>query len=75
MQQDRQYIVVEPSSIRGSAADFPLFKHLGHIKQHAFISPYAILSIFSTFATFTPVFISTLRCSLIDFRNFQQFSV
>lgn len=62
------HLVVEPSSIRGLAADFPLLKHLARCIINAFISAYAIQLLFSAFATFTLNCISCLRCSVIGFR-------
>ena len=61
-------MVVERSSIRGFAADFPLKINRG------FNLIYMQL-IFSTFVTFTPRLISSLRCSPIAFRESQQFNV
>ena len=60
-------LVVERSSIRGFAADFPLKKRTGGFNL------VLIQLIFSAFATFTVSYISYLRCSLTVFRNFQQF--
>lgn len=58
-------LVVEPSSVRGLAADHPLKKSRG-------FNLALIQLIFSIFITFTLVHISSLRCSLIVFRVFQQ---
>ena len=58
-------LVVELFSIRDLAADCPLKKSRG-------FNLALIQLIFSTFVTFTPMYISSLRCGLIVFRIFQQ---
>ena len=60
-------IVVEPSSVRGLAADCPLKKSRG-------FNLALIQIIFSVFTTFTLEHISSLRCGLFVFRVFQQFN-
>ena len=60
-------IVVEPSAIRGLAADCPLY---GIALR---FTPYAILAIFSDFSAITIDHLSYLRCGLQGFRGSQQF--
>jgi hypothetical protein len=58
-------LVVERFPLRNFAADCPFIKHLGFN-----LMPSNIL--FSTFVAFTLKYISTLRCSDVSFRGFQQ---
>ena len=63
-----QRIVVEPSPVRGLAADYPL--------SPAFrLAPCAICALFSAFATVTLESVSFLCCGAHSFRDFQQFSL
>ena len=63
-----QRIVVEPSPVRGLAADDPL--------SPAFrLAPCAICALFSAFATVTLESVSFLCCGAHSFRDFQQFSL
>lgn len=61
-------LVVDRSSVRGFEADCPLLSVLR-------VSPYTIQLIFYTFVAFAFKHVSSLCCSLIGFRVFQQFNM